>query len=73
MLQTTQDCDEERDVFGDGEIEISVNRTRPEAPVWWRWVEEDQEYRPIALQTADLPTTEAQVIAFIRIQLDLDQ
>lgn len=66
-----QDCDDERDEFGDGEIVISVNCHRPEAPVWWRWEDED-DWRHLPIQSADLPLSNESRLAIVRLHADID-
>lgn len=67
----TLDSAGERRILSDGEIDVSINFVRAEAPVWWRW-EGEAEFRDLGVQTADMPITDPQVIAAVRLQLDLD-
>lgn len=69
-----QDCPAERCVFSDGEIVVSVNPFRAEAPVFWRWLDTDEQdhWRDLPLQTADLPLTDEQRVEFVRLHADVD-
>jgi len=66
-----QDCSEERDTLTDGEIEISINRVRPEAPVWWRWACAD-EWQGLPFQTADLNPSDEYALRTVRDWLAID-
>ena len=72
MTATTSDCDEERTVYTDGEIEVSVNHIRPEAPVWWRFTYHPDDWQSFWLQSGDMPRNEGGVIASVRAYYSMD-
>ena len=73
-MKTTHDCYEERRIYTDGDIEVSINHIRLEAPVWWRFdYDNGPGWQNAGLQSADMPMDEQQVIAKIREHLDLDE
>ena len=69
-MTTTRDCNAERTIYRDAEIEVSVNHIRPEAPVWWRYDYHDEGWQQAGLQTADLG---ADPLSDVRAQMDLDE
>lgn len=69
-MTASHDCDAERTIYADSEIEVSVNHTRPEAPVWWRYVYRDEDWQHAGLQTADLGNDP---LSDVRAQMDLDE
>lgn len=71
-MQTTYDCDAERTIYRDSDIEVSVNHIRPEAPVWWRYVgNSDEDWQHFWLQSGDMPNHEGAVIASVRAYYDM--
>lgn len=72
-MKTTYDCNEGRRIYTDGDIEVSVNHIRPEAPVWWRFDYDDGlGWQNTGLRSADMPMIEQQVIEKVREQMGLD-
>lgn len=71
-MTTTRDCDEERTIYTDGEIEVSVNHIRPEAPVWWRFVYHPDDWQRFWLQSGDMPHNKGGVIASVRAYYSMD-
>ena len=72
-MTTSQDCDAERTIYRDSDIEVSVNHIRPEAPVWWRYVYHDEDWQSFWLQSGDMPHHEGAVIATVRAYYDMDK
>ncbi len=78
----TQDSASDRDEISDGEIVVSLNPYRGDAPVYWRWLDADDadnradgqiNWRHIPFCTADLPLDDAGKVAFVRFQADVDE
>lgn len=56
--------DHESTIISNGDIEVLVNWNRPEAAVFVRW-EDQEEWQPTGMQTADMPHCNAKIIALL--------